>query len=92
MTDRTSAEARTWLVALGEPLKSRFDVELTGDELVIVCDRSRPGNSVTITCACRSDDGGRLWFFGAGGDPIAEADHIADTIVTITGYLAGRRP
>ncbi|WP_131741249.1 hypothetical protein [Actinomadura roseirufa] len=43
--------------------------------------------SDTLTCGPREDDGGRLWFFGAWGNPIAEAGDIVGAAVVLTGKL-----
>jgi hypothetical protein len=79
------------LWVLGRHLETAFDVELTSDGLV-VRDRNRRGNVITIICRRRPDDGDRLWFFASCGEPIAEVDRIPDTVIAINGYLAGRRP
>jgi hypothetical protein len=83
------AEPRTYLAALGERLKGQFDVEPAGDGLV-VRRHDRPGG-VTVVCRRRPEDGGRWWFVASCGEPIAEVDRIADTVVAINGYLAGGR-
>jgi hypothetical protein len=85
------AEPRTYLAALAERLKSQYDVELTDDGLIVRhCDK--PDGVITVTCRRRLDDGGRWWFIASCGEPIAEIDRIADTVVAIHGYLTGERP
>lgn len=86
-----SGELQSHLAALGECLRGEFDVELTGDGLVVL-NRNRAGSVVTIICRRRSDDGERRWFFASCGEPIAEVDRIPDTVVAIHGYLTGSRP
>ena len=87
--DPRRAAGALW--ALGKRLEAAFDVELTGQGL-IVRDRNRRGGVVTITCRRRSDDDGRLWFFASCGEPITEVDRIPDAVIAINGFLAGRRP
>ncbi|OLT13240.1 hypothetical protein BJF79_20995 [Actinomadura sp. CNU-125] len=49
--------------------------------------------TVTVTCRERNDDGGRMWFFGPGHEPIAEVDQIMNAVAWILGRLvAGREP
>ena len=84
------AEPRTYLAALGERLKGQFDVEPT-DEGLVVRHHDRPDGVITVTCRRRPDDGARWWFIAACGEPIAEVDRIADTVVAIHGYLSGDR-
>jgi hypothetical protein len=45
-----------------------------------------------VTCRPRPEDGGRLWFWTSWGEPIAEADHIADAGLIIRTNLARREP
>ncbi|MGH3391587.1 MAG: hypothetical protein ACRDOO_22175 [Actinomadura sp.] len=85
--DHVSTESRTRLVALSERLKAQFDVELTGEGLV-VHHRDLPGVVVTVVCRRRSDDGGRWWYLASCGEPIAEADWIPDAVVAISGHLS----
>jgi hypothetical protein len=85
--DHRSAESRTHLVALSERLKAQFEVELTGEGLV-VHHQALPGVVVTVVCRRRFDDGGRWWYFASCGEPITEAGWIPDAVVAIGGYLS----
>ena len=46
-----------------------------------------PARTDEVSCRPRPDDGGRLWFFDGDGNPIAEADHLTDTVVHLGGTL-----
>ncbi|MFC5747287.1 hypothetical protein [Actinomadura rugatobispora] len=74
------------LAALGAHLGAHgFAVELTVRGLVV----RNAGADYTVTCNPRAEDGGRLWFFGSGGEPIAESDHITDARIFVMVRLAG---
>ncbi|MFD0902225.1 hypothetical protein [Actinomadura sediminis] len=85
------------LATLGAHLGARrFEVELTACGLR-VCNPDAPGcgpeaspATVTITCRERSDDGGRMWFFGPGHEPVAEADQIMNAVTWVLGRLVRR--
>jgi hypothetical protein len=85
------------LAALGAHLGARgFTVDLRADGLKVTNPETRECCGVTrhasdtIACRKRDSDGGRLWFWTAWGEPIAEADHITDATVIIMGNLTDR--
>ncbi len=45
---------------------------------------------VVLTVGARQDDGGQTWFFTTWGHPLAEAEHIADTLTAVKAMLHGR--
>ena len=92
MDDGTAPLAR--LAALGAHLAARkFDVQLGSRGLLVTspqvkgcCGRRE---SETISCRVRNEDGGRLWYFTASGEPIASADRVTDAAVFVLGHLTG---
>jgi hypothetical protein len=82
------------LAALGAHLAARkFDVQLdsgglrvTSPQVKECCGRRE---SDTISCRVRDEDGGRLWYFTASGEPIAPADRVTDAAVFVLGHLTG---
>ncbi|GAA4065843.1 hypothetical protein [Actinomadura miaoliensis] len=91
----SASESR--LAALAAHLDAhRFDVKLTNRGLRVrnpnapgCCD-DNPVLSDTIKCHRRTKDGGRLWFFNAAREPIAEADRLEDAVVWVKGRLTPR--
>jgi hypothetical protein len=59
------------------------------DEHGCICYNGEARRTEIITCAPRSDDGGRLWFFDFHGEPLDEATHVIDAAMQIGGRLAG---
>ncbi|GAA1544550.1 hypothetical protein GCM10009678_29020 [Actinomadura kijaniata] len=55
------------------------------------CCEDNPVLSDTITCRPFDRDGGHLWFFTSSGDPIIEADRIADAVVRIKDSLTPKQ-
>ena len=90
MDDGTAPLAR--LAALGAHLAARkFDVRLdsrglrvTSPQVKDCCGRRK---SDRISCRARGEDGGRLWYFTASGEPIAPADRVTDAAVFVLGHL-----
>ncbi|MFA1551334.1 hypothetical protein [Actinomadura chokoriensis] len=92
MDDGTAPLAR--LAALGAHLAARrFEVRLDSRGLQVtspqVKDCCGRRESDTIFCRVRDEDGGRLWYFTASGEPIAPADRVTDAAVFVLGHLAG---
>jgi hypothetical protein len=76
------------LYALGNALKGQqYTVKHGGGDpqIDIVGDG---GKLLTVACASRGSDGGRLWFFETPGIPLAEADNIPDAIVSLKSRLS----
>ncbi|MEV5826731.1 hypothetical protein AB0L25_14230 [Spirillospora sp. NPDC052242] len=93
MTDRTTPQQ--CLAALAAHLSARrLQVESTARGLRIEnpdvpgCGPEASPATVTVTCRPRSDDGDRMWFFGPGHEPVAEADQIMNAVTWALGRLA----
>lgn len=65
-------------------------VAKSGLVLVITGNPEAGTRTLTVRCAPRQADGGRLWFWlapgpGRGAKPLIEADNLADAVVHIYG-------
>lgn len=86
---RTHPHAYPRLAQLGAALSAKgFGTQVYADRVLVIAPADRgPRPADEITCRTRADDGGRLWFWTSWDEPIAEADHITDTVVVVTGNL-----
>lgn len=86
MTDPQEAEQ-----ALASALRAHgYTVRVAGDWLEV----GVPGQvrDLAVRCLPRPEDGGRLWFFGGSGEPLAPADRLMDALAAIKGRLASTSP
>ncbi|MCP9953145.1 hypothetical protein [Actinomadura madurae] len=88
MDDVRTPELR--LAALAAHLSARkLDVGLDSGGLRVRKPQAKGNAEDTISCRVRPEDGGRLWYFTSGGEPIAPADRVTDAAVFVLGHLAG---
>jgi hypothetical protein len=67
-----------------------FRAEIT-DDVLRLASPDRPAHEVEVRCSPRASDGGRLWYVGPGGKPLAEADNnIALALTAIKELTAVR--
>jgi hypothetical protein len=74
--------------AIGRGLVS--EVAKSGLVLVVTGNPKAGTRTLTVRCAPRPADGGRLWFWlapspGQGAKPLIEADQLADAVLSICG-------
>ncbi|MEV4258807.1 hypothetical protein AB0J52_37080, partial [Spirillospora sp. NPDC049652] len=71
-----SSPARAHLAALGACLRGQRLRAEKAETGILVSDPARPDVGMLVACRERPSDGDRMWFWGPGGVPLAEADHV----------------
>lgn len=67
-----------------------YRAEIT-DGVLRLASPDYPGREVEVHCAPRASDGGRLWYVGPGGQPLAEADNNIALALTAIKQLTAVR-